>query len=334
MSHRPLLSEQAIRRAEALEALDEVFPFDRREQLAHLLTDDDAETLVSMARDRVKTNTLRAFASDLAYLEVWCEAYTSQPLPWPAPETLILAFLAHHVPAGEPDLLSHAAMPEDVAGRLRSEGLLRADQPHTKATVKRRLSNWSALTKRRGLDGNFGSPAVRDAWRQVDSLAKQRGRPETLPITAEILARLLNTCGSDSLVDLRDYALLSIAFAGGGLRRAEVAALDRGDVVRGGDPDALFLRLGSRASAGDMSAVSVRLAQTTASALRSWLDAADIAQGPLFRRIDRWGHVDWRPLTPQAVNVIVKARCRKAGLDPKLYSADGIRVGARQKALG
>jgi hypothetical protein len=42
-------------------------------------------------------NTLRALASDLAYLEAWSLAATGWPLPWPASETLVLKFIAHHL---------------------------------------------------------------------------------------------------------------------------------------------------------------------------------------------------------------------------------------------
>lgn len=42
-------------------------------------------------------NTLRALASDLAYLEGWAQAATGAPLPWPAPESLALKYVAHHL---------------------------------------------------------------------------------------------------------------------------------------------------------------------------------------------------------------------------------------------
>lgn len=32
-------------------------------------------------------------------------------------------------------------------------------------------------------------------------------------------------------------------------------------------------------------------------------------------------------MTPQSVNFILKARCRKAGLDPEIFSAHGLRSG-------
>ena len=46
-----------------------ILPMDRRERLAELLTDDDVETLKHLAREGMGENSLRALASDLAYLE-------------------------------------------------------------------------------------------------------------------------------------------------------------------------------------------------------------------------------------------------------------------------
>jgi len=62
-------------------------------------------------------------------------------------------------------------------------------------------------------------------------------------------------------------------------------------------------------------------------ALKQWLREANIDSGPVFRRIDQWGNVDRRPLSPQSINLILKSRCQKAGLDPKKYSAHGLRSG-------
>ncbi|MGO7718985.1 integrase, partial [Rhizobium johnstonii] len=42
-------------------------------------------------------NTLRALTSDLAYLEAWGLAATGRSLPWPAPEALLMKFVAHHL---------------------------------------------------------------------------------------------------------------------------------------------------------------------------------------------------------------------------------------------
>ncbi len=74
-------SDAVHRRAEELDALDAILPFDRRDQLATLLTDDDVATLKYLAGEGMGDNTLRALASDLGYLEAWCQIATGSPSP-------------------------------------------------------------------------------------------------------------------------------------------------------------------------------------------------------------------------------------------------------------
>ena len=67
------------------------------DRYAEVLTDADVATLKHLADTGMGANTLRALASDLAYLEAWCHAATGRPLPWPADPELILKFIAHHL---------------------------------------------------------------------------------------------------------------------------------------------------------------------------------------------------------------------------------------------
>jgi integrase len=62
-------------------------------------------------------------------------------------------------------------------------------------------------------------------------------------------------------------------------------------------------------------------------ALKRWIGEARIEAGPIFRRIDQWGNIDRQALTPQSVNLILKTRCSRAGLDPMAFSAHGLRSG-------
>jgi hypothetical protein len=91
-------------------------------------------------------NRLRALASHLAYLEIWADAATGQPLSGPATEALALKFVAHHLwdPARR---VSDARdwVPADVAESLRAERLLRCEGPMPQNTVKRRLASWGTL---------------------------------------------------------------------------------------------------------------------------------------------------------------------------------------------
>ncbi len=85
------------RRALELDALAAILPMGRRDALSLLLTDEDVATLKHLAGEGIGDNSLRALASDLAYLEAWSLAATAAPLPWPAPEALALKFVAHHL---------------------------------------------------------------------------------------------------------------------------------------------------------------------------------------------------------------------------------------------
>ena len=215
------------RRAEALDALDSVLPFDRREFLAELLTDDDVETLRHLAKEGIGENSLRALASDLGYLEAWSVAATGRPLPWPAPEALLIKFVAHHLwdPARRETDLAHG-MPEEVTATLQAQGLLRVDGPHAPSTVRRRLSSWSTLTRWRGLVGTFNAPGLRSAVKlAVRASARPRASKSKKAVTADILAAVLKACAGDRLVDVRDRALLLMAFASGGRRRSEISSL-------------------------------------------------------------------------------------------------------------
>ncbi|PYE30079.1 phage integrase family protein [Rhizobium sp. PP-WC-1G-195] len=328
-----------LKRAEELDALDAILPFDRRDQLAELLTDD--ATLKHLASEGMGDNTMRALASDLAYLEAWCVLATGTPLPWPAPESLLLKFVAHHLwdPAERETNVEHG-MPEDVAIALRFKGLLRSTGPHAPATVRRRLTSWSILTRWRGLTGSFSAPSLKSALRlAVRASNRPRQRKSKKAVTADILAKLLAACAGDRLVDLRDRALLLMAFASGGRRRSEVAGLRVEDLfeeepVRTNPTDehspllpCLTIRLGRTKTTSADDNEHVVLIGRPVTALRHWLEEAKIEAGPVFRRIDQWVNLDRRAMTPQSVNLILKTRIKQAGLDPAQFSAHGIRAG-------
>ncbi|MEP9373829.1 tyrosine-type recombinase/integrase [Mesorhizobium sp. KR1-2] len=337
---KPALPDAVSRRAAELDALDSVLPFDRRDRLAEVLTDEDVATLRHLAREGLGENSLRALASDLCYLEAWALAATDAPLPWPAPEPLLVKFVAHHLwdPARRESDPSHG-MPAEVTAALKAQGLLRVDGPHAPSTVRRRLSSWSTLTKWRGLVGTFNAPALQAALRlAVRASDRPRGRKSPKAVTADILRQILAACADDSLASLRDRALLLTAFASGGRRRSEIASL-RCEQLRQEEPVAdetdaaapplpcLSISLGRTKTAAADTGSSVLLVGRPVLALKTWLDRAGIAEGAVFRGIDRWGNLERRALSPQAVNLILKRRIAAAGLDPDEFSAHGLRSG-------
>ncbi|MDK4742631.1 site-specific integrase [Rhizobium sp. CNPSo 3464] len=325
------------RRAVELDTIASVLPIDRRDELAELLTDSDVETLRHLVNEGMGANTLRAITSDLAYLEAWALAATKRSLPWPAPEALLLKFVAQHLwdpqkRATDPD----HGMPADVADNLRAQGFLKSIGPHAPATVRRRLANWSTVTRWRGLDGTFTSPALKSAIRlAVRAVPRTRRRKSAKAVTGDVLAKLLATCSTDSLRDVRDRAILMVAFASGGRRRSEIAGLRREQLtaeppiaVPDGPPlPSLAIHLGrTKTTSGEQDDV-VYLTGRPVDALNAWLAAAKIDKGSVFRAIGRWGTVSRRALDPQSVNAILKQRAEMAGLESAEFSAHGLRSG-------
>jgi integrase len=325
------------RRAKELDTIAAVLPVDRRDELAELLTDQDVETLRHLVNQGMGDNTLRALTSDLAYLEAWGLAATGRPLPYPAPEALLLKFVAHHLwdperRAADPD----HGMPVEVDNNLRRQGFLKSTGPHAPATVRRRLANWSTLTKWRSLDGAFASPALKSAIRlAVRAVPQTRRRKSAKAVTGDVLAKLLATCATDSLRDLRDRAILMVAFASGGRRRSEIAGLRCEQLTAEppiGVPDgsplpSLAIHLGRTKTTTGEQDVVVHLTGRPVEALNAWMAAAKIDKGSVFRGIGRWGTVSRRALDPQSVNAIIKQRAEMAGLEAGDFSAHGLRSG-------
>ncbi|MBY2924421.1 tyrosine-type recombinase/integrase [Rhizobium leguminosarum] len=325
------------RRAVELDTIASVLPIDRRDELAELLTDQDVETLRHLVNEGMGANTLRALTSDLAYLEAWGLAATGRSLPWPAPEALLLKFVAHHLwDPQHRDTDPDHGMPDDVDEKLRRQGFLKAVGPHAPATVRRRLANWSTLTRWRGLNGTFTSPALKSAIRlAVRAVPRTRRRKSAKAVTGDVLAKLLATCATDSLRDLRDRAILMVAFASGGRRRSEIAGLRVEQLtveppieVGDGPPlPSLAIHLGRTKTTTSEQDDIVYLTGRPVEALNAWLAVAKIDKSSVFRGIGRWGTLSRRALDPQSVNAILKQRAEMAGLKAGEFSAHGLRSG-------
>jgi integrase len=185
-------------------------------------------------------------------------------------------------------------------------------------------------------DGGFASPALKSAIRlAVRAVPRARRRKSAKAVTGDVLTKLLATCASDSLRDLRARAILMVAFASGGRRRSEIAGLRKEQLtvepaieVDDGPPlPSLAIHLGRTKTSGAEQDEVVYLTGWPVEALNAWLDATNIDKGSIFRAIDRWGNVSRRQLDPKAANDIVKQRVTMAGLEPRDFSAHGLRAG-------
>ena len=279
----------------------------------------------------------RAPTSDLASLQAWPVVETERSLPSVLRKALLLKLVAQHLRDPEKRLTDpQHGMPAEVEDKLRIQGFLRSSGPHAPDTVRRRLSTWATLTKWRGLQGAFASPALKSAIRlAVRATPRPKKRKSAKAVTGDVLSKLIGTCRTDSLRDVRDRAILMVAFASGGRRRSEMAGLRKEQLVmeapipvEGSAPlPSLSLHLGRTKTSGADHQETVYLTGRPVDALNAWLEAGRIESGSVFRAIDRWGNVSKRALDPKAINVIVKQRAAMAGLDSTEFSAHGLRSG-------
>jgi len=122
---------------------------------------------------------------------------------------------------------------------------------------------------------------------------------------------LMRTCLNDPTeAGRRDAAILACAYPGG-LRRAEITALDRTDV----EDEAEMVTLNVRGKGRKMRRVF--LDDGGAEALRDWLATRGDEEGALFWAGRRGGHlVAGQRLSAQSVYNIVKRRAEQAGVPP------------------
>jgi len=243
--------------------------------------------------------TLRAYAADLAHFKAWCEAHDFQPMP---------------------------ASPETVGAYLAAAGL-----GYALPTLRRRVAAIARAHRIARLPLDTRHPAIRETLRGI---ARTHGEParRSAALTTAEMRRLVGVCGNE-LAGLRDRALLLIGFAGA-LRRSELVGLDT-DHVR---PTPTGLRLMIPRSKTDAAGEGAEVGITRGSqpdtcpvrALHAWLRAAEITDGPIFRRVTQWGTVGTKRLHPDAVRQILTKRAAAAGIKGTLLepvTPHGMRAG-------
>ncbi|MCK1693092.1 site-specific integrase [Bradyrhizobium sp. 144] len=219
------------------------------------------------------------------------------------------------------------ATPEAVAQYLaQSASSLRV------ATLVRRLASLSKAHEARGLPNPTQSPIVRATMRGIKRTYGCAQR-QAKPLCRDDLLQVLDATGS-SKKDLRDRALLLLAFAGA-LRRSELVALNVEDLEHARQGVILHLRSSKTDQEGDGQKIGIphgRGRWCPVAALHDWLQASAIDKGPIFRPLDRAGRVGKARLSGDAVSLIVRHRIETAGLDPSGYSGHSLRAGLATSA--
>jgi integrase len=132
----------------------------------------------------------------------------------------------------------------------------------------------------------------------------------------------------DSMIGKRDRALLCLGFAGA-FRRSELCALDVADLTEVPDGLRVLIRRskGDQEGQGQEVAIPRGYKLRPVEAVQTWLAAAEISRGPVFRPVARGGRVGAEALSPCAASLVIKQRLAAIGLDPAAYSGHSLRSG-------
>jgi integrase len=229
---------------------------------------------------------------------------------------------------GDQGIDSLPAAPATVAAYLAS---LAAS--HKPATMSKKLAAISSAHKLAGVPNPCGSEAVRLTFAGIRRTMGTRQR-QVKPLTVEDLRKVIINLPDDK-AGIRDRALLLLGF-GAALRRSELVALTVEDLDFTDQGLVITVVKSKTDQEGEGRQIGVPYGSSpdtcAVKALQTWLEAAGVTDGPVFRKVDRHGHVGLAALTPQAVALIVKRSVEAVGLDPEAYSGHSLRSGLATSA--
>lgn len=253
------------------------------------------DQVLEYVRESLAENTRAAYISDLAHFENWGGTI-------PANDTMLASYLAAHA-----DALAVT-------------------------TLVRRLASISKAHDARSLPNPARSELVHATTRGIK---RTRGcvQREAKPLLRDDLLLVLDAMGDD-LKATRDRTLLLIGFAGA-LRRSELVGLDVADLERVRQGIVLHLRRSKTDQDGAGRKIGIPFGRTRwcpVAALDAWLAASEIAEGAIFRPVDRHSRVQAARLSGEAVSLVVRERVAAAGLDATKFSGHSLRSGLATSA--
>lgn len=257
-----------------------------------------ADAARGFAVDAKAPSTRKAYQSDWHSFSTWCQSMGLVAMP--APAKVVATYVTHMA----------VDLHRKVATIQRS--LVSISQAHRMAGHRSPTSEAIVLETMKGIRRSIGAAQIQKA-----------------PALPEQLRAMLSATGDD-LLSLRNRALLLLGFCGG-FRRSELVGLNVVDVDFTVDGLVVTLRRSKtdQESLGRKVGVPYGAAPNTCPvrSLRAWLDAAGMAEGPVFRPVGRWGRVGEGRLDDRAVSRVVKAYAAGIGLDASRYAGHSLRAG-------
>ena len=243
--------------------------------------------------------TLRAYKTDLENFKAWCLAHGFAPMP---------------------------AAPETVGAYLAAAGL-----GYALPTLRRRVAAIARAHRIAKHPLDTRHPAIRETLRGIGRTHGTPARRSAALTTADI-KRLVSTCHDDP-TGLRDRALLLLGFAGA-FRRSELIGLNVEHIRSTSAGIRIMIPRSKTDATGEGEEIGIPKGSAGETcpvrALRAWLAAAEISDGPVFRRVTRWNTVGTKRLHPDAVRQILARRAAAAGIKGTLtepVTPHGMRAG-------
>jgi len=241
-------------------------------------------------------STVRGYRSDWKEFCSWCGAHGVCALP---------------------------AMPEAVASYI-AECASRLKV----GSIQRRLNAITEAHKAIGHDSPTHSAIVTNTMKGIRRMLGTAPAQKAPALTDDIRA-MVDTADT-GLIGLRDRALILLGFAGA-FRRSELVSLDVGDCGFGKDGLTVLLRRSKTDQSGEGRKIGIPYGSNPDTCpvrvLQDWLAQAGVADGPVFRPLNRHGQIQPERLTPGQVARIVKKLAERAGLDPAKYAGHSLRAG-------
>jgi site-specific recombinase XerD len=253
------------------------------------------ETLRRFAENEKAASTRACYAKDFQAFERWCIEKGLPALP-AHPETV-----ARYISVIASEGLSVSSIGRRLAGIAYGHKLRKAGNPCHDERVKVILA---------GIRRTLGTAPKRKA-----------------AATADRVRAMLDAC-PDTMIGTRDRALLALGFAGA-FRRSELVALRVDDLQEVPDGYRVLIRRSKTDQTGEGQEIVIPRGSKIrpVEAVQTWLQAAGISDGLVFRVVRQKGRVEPWGLRGSDVARIVKQYAAKAGLDPKEYAGHSLRAG-------
>jgi integrase len=195
-------------------------------------------------------------------------------------------------------------------------------------SIQRRLNAIAEAHKATGAESPTHTSLVRNVMKGIRRTLGTAPVQKAPALTDDIKAMV--EAADAGLIGIRDRALLLLGFAGA-FRRSELVSLAVEDCSFGRDGFTVTLRRSKTDQEGVGRKVGIPYGSYPATCpvrnVQEWLAQAGIASGPLFRSINKHGHVQMCALSGIDVARIVKKLAQRVGLDAAQFAGHSLRAG-------